>query len=143
MEATMSSEIRTKRLEGTIRKYLGAELARDIADPRLAAVYIHDVSVTNDLSLATVTVRLLVGGEQEAERKAVLGVLTRIAPRLRSVLAPQLRMRRVPDLRFRYDVGTDHAHRIAEVLREIHEEDAKRQAARDSDSDVKGDKGDE
>ncbi len=139
----MSSEIRTKRLEGTIRKYLGAELARDIADPRLAAVYIHDVSVTNDLSLATVTVRLLVGGEQEAERKAVLGVLARIAPRLRSVLAPQLRMRRVPDLRFRYDVGTDHAHRIAAVLAEIREEDAKRQAARDSENDIKGDKGDE
>jgi ribosome-binding factor A len=143
MEATMSSAIRTKRLEGTIRKYLSAELARDIADPRLAAVFIHDVSVTNDLSLATVTVRLMVGGEQDAERKAVLAVLTRIAPRLRSVLAPQLRMRRVPDLRFRYDVGTDHAHRINEVLREIREEDAKRQAARDSEGDIKGDPGDE
>ncbi len=139
----MSSPIRTKRLEGTIRKYLSAELARDIADPRLAAVFIHDVSVTSDLSLATVTVRLLVGGEQEAERKAVVSVLTRIAPRLRSVLAPQLRMRRVPDLRFRYDVGTDHANRIEEVLREIRDENAARQATRSGEDDGKGNSGDD
>jgi ribosome-binding factor A len=125
----MSSEIRIKRLEGTIRKYLGAEITRDLADPRLTAVYIHDVSVTNDLSLATVTVRLMVGGEEEAERKAVIALLQRLAPRLRSVLAPQLKMRRVPDLRFRYDVGTDHAQRIEAVLREIKEEDAARKAA--------------
>ncbi len=129
----MSSAIRTKRLEGTIRKYLSAELARDVADPRLLALYIHDVSVTQDLSLATVTVRLLVGGEEDSERKAVLAVLTRLTPRLRSVLAPQLRMRRVPDLRFRYDVGTDHAQRIEKVLREIREEDAARKATLEKD----------
>lgn len=124
----MASEgnIRSRRLAGTIRKHLSAELGRDIADPRLAGVSLQDVELSPDLGLATVVVRIDYGDDGEGPRKALLDLLKRLAPRLRSSLAPQLRMRRVPELRFRYDTGQDHARRIAEVLQEIRQEDAER-----------------
>lgn len=130
----MGSEasIRSRRLAGTIRKQLSAELGRDIADPRLLGVSVKEVELSADLTLATATVRIDYGDDSEPARRALLKLLERLAPRLRSTLAPQLRMRRVPDLKFRYDVGEDHSRRIAEVLDEIRREDAERARVRDS-----------
>lgn len=126
----MSDGIRAKRLGGTVRKHLGEALARQVRDPRLASLVIEDVQLTGDLGLATVLVRLVVGGDDPAARQGAMKALVGLAPVLRSSLAPVLRMRRVPDLRFRYDEGTDHRLRIEEVLSEIHREDeARRQAA--------------
>lgn len=121
-----AASVRARRLAGTIRKHLSEELNRDLADPRLSGLGIHDVELSADLSLATIVVRIDFGDDSESARRAILATLQRLAPRMRSSLAPRLRVRRVPDLRFRYDVGQDHARRIAEVLEEIREEDARR-----------------
>lgn len=126
-----AESIRKRRLAGTIRKYLSAELGRNMEDPRLVGVSIQEVELSPDLSLATVTVRIDYGEDDEKARRELLKLLSRLAPRLRSNLAPLLRMRRVPDLRFRYDVGQDHARRIEEVLEEIRAEDALREAQGD------------
>lgn len=120
------TRVRARRLAGTIRKYLTEELSRELSDPRLAGVGIHEVELSADLSLATVFVRIDFGDDDEAARRALLATLERLSPRLRASLAPRLRIRRIPELRFRYDVGQDHARRIAEVLEEIREEDARR-----------------
>jgi ribosome-binding factor A len=119
----MADSIRRKRLAGTIRKHLSAELSREVADPRLAALSIQDVEVTPDLSIAKVNVRLMFGGEETAVRQEAMAALLRIAPGLRSSLAPVLRMRHVPELRFTYDEGDDHRARIDDVLSEIRRED--------------------
>ncbi len=121
-----TGSIRSRRLAGTIRKHLSAELGRDIADPRLVGVSLQEVELSSDLGLATVVVRIDYGDDGLDARKALLELLQRLGPRLRASLAPQLRMRRVPELRFRYDTGQDHARRIAEVLQEIREEEAQR-----------------
>lgn len=121
-----AASIRSRRLAGTIRKQLSTELGREIADPRLMGVSLKDVELTSDLTLATITVRIDYGDDSEAARREVLNLLARLTPRLRASLAPQLRIRRVPDLRFRYDVGEDHARRIAQVLQEIQEEERER-----------------
>ncbi len=102
-------------------------LARDLADPHLSLLVISDVSVTDDLSVATVTVRMMVETEQ-SEKDAAMATLHRLSPRIRSMLAPELRMRRVPEVRFRYDAGHDHAQRIEAVLDEIHREEEARPA---------------
>lgn len=119
----MADSIRRKRLAGTIRKHLSAELSREVADPRLFALSIQDVEVTGDLSIAKVKVRLMFGGEEVEPRKEAMAALLRIAPGLRSSLSPVLRMRHVPELRFEYDEGEDHRARIDDVLSEIRRED--------------------
>lgn len=122
----MADPIRKKRLAGTIRKHLSGELAREVADPRLAALSIQEVDVTADLSVATVKVRLMFGGEDQASQDGAMLALSKIAPGLRSSLSPVIRMRRVPELRFVYDHGADMRAEIDNVLNEIKKEDAEK-----------------
>lgn len=122
----MADSIRRKRLAGTIRRHLSEEFAREVADPRLAALAIADVELTGDLSIALVKVRLMFGGEEEATRTAAMRALLRIAPGLRSSMSPVLRMRRVPELRFVYDEGADRRAEIDSVLSDIRREDAEK-----------------
>ena len=99
--------------------HLAEALGREVADPRLAGVVITTVGVSNDLSVARIGVRLLVGDEDPAQRGAMMDSLGRAAPRLRRVVAPRLRLRRAPELRFAYDTGHDASRRVEELLDEI------------------------
>ncbi len=120
--------IRTKRLGGTIRKHLSEIMAREVLDPRLAALAVENVEMTGDLGIANVTVRLMYGDDGPEARSAVLKAARAMAPGLRSALAPILKMRRVPELRFHYDVGVEQRQRIDRVLDEIQREDRERKA---------------
>ncbi len=124
----MADNIRRKRLAGTIRRHLSEGIAREVADPRLAALSIQEVEMTGDLSIAKVQVRLMFGGEDESARTMAMAALTRLAPGLRASVAGALRMRNVPELRFVYDEGADKRARISEVLDEIKRDDAERTA---------------
>ena len=114
----------------TIKHHLTDALARELMDPRLANLVITDVEVPDDLGMARVLVRRLVGDDDPQGRKATLRALSRVAGRLRRSLAPRLGLKRVPELRFAYDTGLDHARRVDELLREIAEE----QSEQDEDS---------
>jgi len=124
--------VRKHRIAGAIRKHLSSELAREVADPRLFSLAIAGVELTPDLSIAKVSVRLMMGGEEEEARRAAMGALNRIAPGLRSSLAPVLRMRRVPELRFAYDETVDINAEIEGVLRDIAREDEQKRRELDA-----------
>lgn len=123
------SGVRKHRIGGAIRKHLSAELAREVADPRLFSLAISGVELTSDLSIAKVQVRLMIGGEELAARDAAMAALARIAPGLRASLSPVLRMRRVPELRFFYDEKPDINAEIENVLRDIQREDEEKRKA--------------
>ena len=123
------SGVRKHRVAGAIRKHLSAELAREVADPRLFSLAISDVEVTPDLSIAKVRVRLMFGGEEPEARAEAMAALGRVGPGLRSSLSPVLRMRRVPELRFVYDEAADINAEIEGVLRDIKREDEAKQRA--------------
>lgn len=118
--------IRAKRLAATIQKHLSGVFAREVQDPRLAALGIEEVTLSGDLSIVTVRVRLAYGEESAEERAQAMQALSALAPGLRSSLAPVLRVRRVPELRFVYDEGVEHRQRIEAVLAEIQREDEER-----------------
>ncbi len=123
---------RGRRVAETIKHHLADALARDLGDPRLEGVVVTEVDVPDDLGVARVSVRLLVGDEDVLRRAATLRALGRVASRLRRSLAPKLRLKRVPELRFAYDTGLDHTRRVDELLKEIAEEHAERDDADDS-----------
>jgi len=126
------SGVRKHRIAGAIRRHLSSELAREVADPRLFSLAISGVELTPDLSLAKVSVRLMMGGDEDEARRAAMTALGRIAPGLRSSLSPVLRMRRVPELRFFYDEAADINAEIEGVLRDIQREDEKKRRELDA-----------
>jgi ribosome-binding factor A len=114
---------RGKRVAELIRAHLAELMRREIDDPRLAALVITAVDVTDDLMSARIGVRLLVGDQDEKNRSTALRSLARGAGRLRRMIAPRLELRRSPELRFYYDTGHDAERRVEELLGEIKREE--------------------
>ncbi len=110
---------RGKRVAELMRAYLAELMRREVDDPRLAAVVITTVEVTDDLMSARIGVRLLVGDEDPKTRAVVMKSLAKGAGRLRRLIAPRLELRRSPELRFHYDAGHDASRRVEELLHEI------------------------
>jgi ribosome-binding factor A len=120
--------MRGRRVAETIKHHLTSALTREVQDRRLAHLVVTAVDVPDDLGVARVFVRLLVGDDDKAARRSTLQALARVSGRLRRSLAPRLRLKRVPELKFFYDTGLDHSRRVDELLREIAAEEASRTA---------------
>lgn len=118
----MSDGRRAKRVATRLQAYLGQALIREIEDPRLASLVITSVELGDDLGVAHIGVRLMVGDDDPKLRRAAMQSLSHVAGRLRRGVAPELGLRRVPELRFNYDTGHDAARRVEELLDEIHRE---------------------
>ena len=118
---------REKRVAERIRADLSDMISRgDIRDPAASGVIVSDVQVTNDLSLARVFVRVLVGEPDAGRKKKLLDALGRASGFLRRELASTLSLRRVPELRFAWDDGVDRASRLDELFHEIASEREKK-----------------
>ena len=115
---------RTKRVAELIQRHFADILRREVDDPRLAAVVVTGVEISDDLMIAKIGVRLLVADDDERQRKSIVDRLRRAAPRLRRVITPRLELKRAPELRFHYDVGPDAQQRVSELLREVDAERA-------------------
>jgi len=94
----------------------------------MAALVITSVQMTDDLGIAKINVRLLVGDDERA-RKRLMSSLSRMTGHLRKTLGGSLNMKRLPDLRFYYDAGVDNERRVESILEEIQAEDAERASA--------------
>jgi ribosome-binding factor A len=117
---------RTKRVAELIQRHFAEVLRRELDNPRFAAVVVTEVTVSDDLMIANIGVRLLVAEDDAKQRKTIIDQLKRAAPRLRRAITPRLELKRAPELRFRYDVGPDAHQRVSELLREV---DAERRQA--------------
>jgi len=128
---------RRLRVEGELSQALAVAL-RQLRDPRVSAVNVTRVQMTDDLQYARIFVRR--GGvvEQEAARAEagrdeLMQGLKAATNRLRRLVGAQLALRYAPELRFTYDTGVDAAARVDELLDEIEREDAQRGESDDDD----------
>jgi ribosome-binding factor A len=113
---------RTKRVAELIQRHFAEALRREVDDPRLAAVVVTGVNVSDDLLIAQIGVRLLVAEDDDKQRRSIVERLRRASPRLRRAITPRLELKRAPELRFHYDVGPDAHQRVADLLREVEAE---------------------
>jgi ribosome-binding factor A len=110
---------RPEQVAENLRQVIADALTREIRDPRVGFVTLTGVTVTRDLSHATI--RVSVPGEEDAKVRALEG-LRSAAGFLRTRVARALTTRGVPELHFELDRGLDHAARINEVLASLKRE---------------------
>jgi ribosome-binding factor A len=103
-----------ERLERIIERELGTILLADIKDDRLKYVTFTKVSLTNDLSIATVyyTVR---GSDEQKEMTSKN--LQDAKGFIRTALSKSLEIRKVPELRFKYDDSLEYGEKIEQILK--------------------------
>ncbi len=113
---------RTMRIAQQIRDHVASYLVTQVSDRRVSRVVVSDVKISDDLSIAWVSVRLLDSPGTDAERHQSVKQLQLLAGRLRKSLGPALGLRRVPELRFAFDDGVDAQLRVEAILKEIDDE---------------------
>ena len=111
---------RPERVGELIRETIAEFLTTNVRDPRIGFVTVTGVTVSADLSHATVQVSVM--GSEEEKDKSLEG-LASAAGFLRGRLARELRLRTSPEIHFRLDRGIEHAQRIDRVLKELKESD--------------------
>jgi ribosome-binding factor A len=115
----MPSKLRAKRIADRIQQLLSEMLITGkISDPRLASVFITDVTVDRELSFAKIFVSSLEGKSQSDE---ILAGLKHASGYLRSSLAHEIDLRTFPMLRFFWDETPERAERIEQLLDSIAE----------------------
>jgi ribosome-binding factor A len=123
----MAQGHRPDRVGDQIRQELSELLARGVVhDPGIGFITLTRVQVTADLQLARVYYTTM--GDQKA-RQETAKALQRATPFFRRHVGGRLQLRRVPELEFRFDESVAHQDRIEQILRDLHEEEANRQAA--------------
>ena len=112
---------RHERIAEEIRHEVGAMLAGELKDPRLAGfVTVTQVRVTPDLKQARIFVSVL---GTEAEQASTLSGLAAAAGYVRHELTERLQLRRGPEVQFVLDRSEEYGQRIEELLRQTKKSD--------------------
>ena len=119
----MATHSRPDRVAHVVQQKLAQLFARGLKDPRVGLVTITGVKMSPDLREARVY--WTVHGEASVRKETARGIQ---AARgwLRREVGAELGLRVVPDLHFTYDEAIDRGDRIEQLLREVHEQDARR-----------------
>jgi ribosome-binding factor A len=121
----MAQGHRPDRVGDQIRQELSELLARgEVHDPGIGFITLTRVQVTADLQLARVYYTTM---GDPAARRDTAKALKRATPFLRRHVGQRLQLRRVPELEFRFDESVAQQDRIEQILRDLHEEEAKRE----------------
>ncbi len=122
----MAQGHRPDRVGEQIRDELSLLLSRGtVHDPGIGFITLTRVQVSADLQVARVLYTSL--GDPKARRETEKA-LRRATPFMRRHIGSALRLRRVPELEFRFDESIAHQDRIEQILRDLHEEEARRAA---------------
>ena len=109
--------IRTERINYSIRKVLANAINNELSDPRVASsVSITRVSVSPDLSRANIYVSLFL---ESYTQEDVLSALRASSGRLRKSISNKLRIRKTPKLTFLVDSGVDEALKIDKLIDQV------------------------
>jgi ribosome-binding factor A len=115
----MTTFKRADRVADLIQCEISDILLKQVRDPRIGAVTITGVKVTDDLRLAKIYFVELAQDTIHAETVAGLEKATGF---LKRELAKRLQLRCVPDLIFRADASFAYGNRIERLLAEIKQE---------------------
>ena len=121
----MALSHRVERIAEQIREEVSQILATEVSDPGIGLVTVTRVKVTPDLSLARIYWTTM---GDTAERKKTAKALGRAAPFIRHLLSTRMSLRRSPEVLFTFDQSVAAQDRVEQILRELHDEAAAREA---------------
>jgi len=116
----MSSFKRADRVADLLKIEIADLLLKQVRDPRIGAVTITGVKVTDDLRTAKVF--FVEMGKDECSADLQAGLL-KATGFLRRELGRRLQLRRVPEIIFAYDPSFAYGNRIDTLLKEIREKE--------------------
>lgn len=105
-----------ERMEKILEREISSIIFLDIKNEKIKFVTITKVSLTNDLSIATVF--YTVYGNQD-QINASIEALNEAKGYIRTILSKKLEVKKVPDLKFKYDESFEHGNKIEEILRNL------------------------
>ena len=111
--------IRQQRVAEAVRDELSRMLQRDLKDPRIGLASIVQVEMSQDLRHAKVYVSVY-GSAEEQDR--TMEALNSAKGLLRREVTRRLKLRYAPEITFVPDTSIRHGARIAELLRQIQED---------------------
>jgi ribosome-binding factor A len=110
---------RTERTADIIREEISQIVGYELEDPRLSAVTVTDVRLSNDKRDARVYVTI---AGDENDHKTALAALKHAAPYVRKQLGLVLNLPRTPELHFVRDRVEEEGERVDQLLHEIERE---------------------
>jgi len=114
---------RKERVASAIKKETCDILLREVSDPRIGFVSITDVTVGDDLKLATIFVSIM--GDENAKKEAMRG-LKSASRRIRYFLGLRIDLKTVPDIVFKLDGSIERGSKIFSIMNTLRKENEKR-----------------
>ena len=115
---------RSTRVADLMLREIADLLRRRVKDPRLEAVTVTGVELTDDLRHARVFYCLKTEVEQ---RQGVATGLNKAKGFIRGELGKRLRLRYMPEIQFKYDESFDYGDKIDRLLKELHQDEGNQQ----------------
>jgi len=112
----MSGCPRTERVGSLLRREISRVIQDRVKDPRVRAVTVTGVDVSEDLRYARAYVSIM--GSPEEQHDAIEG-LNRASRFIRAELGKRLRIKRVPEISFLRDTSFEYGAHIEELLRKV------------------------
>jgi ribosome-binding factor A len=111
----LANEKRQKQVARRIQQKIAELLVHGMKDPRTGFITITGVSITSDLTIATVRWSVF----EPSQRARTQSLFEHAHGFLRTEVARDLQLRTAPQLVFQFDKGIEHAERIEQILREV------------------------
>lgn len=105
-----------ERLEKILEREISNIIRTEVKDDRLKFVTITKVSLTNDLSIATVYYTVIGTDDQKITTSENLLDAKGF---IKSSLSKKLEIRKTPDLKFKYDESLEYGDRIEQILKNL------------------------
>jgi len=114
----MPSGIRLQRIADRVKQELSQMLIHEVNDPRLKQIFLTDVRIDRELTVADVYVSAIEGASRSAD---VLAGLESASGFFRRNLASRVELRAFPRLRFHWDPTPENADHIEKILAGLRE----------------------
>ncbi len=115
---------RTERVAALIQQEISTMLVRGLKDPRIGFVTITGAKVSPDLREAWVY--YAVHGDEKVRADTAKG-LDAARGFIRRELGKALKTKVTPELHFVYDEAIEHGDRIERLIKQVHEEEQRRE----------------